>query len=595
MIKKNVNLYCIYKMMKFISLFLFLTNLLCAQSQVSGNLKKLKYEELKNNFYNYYDNNKIEQSKSIAHFYLQKAKNEKNNLQIADGYILIHFNENYSNAFKYLDSVALVTKNLKGTIYPSQTYLMKGNLYYKYDNLKAALDNYILGLQYAKKQKNQKLTAYANMNIAYINSYIGKNLEAAKIFRYYLYRGNNITDDYQHNQIRIALISCYLEINKLDSADFLIKEGQESALIGKNKYNPNLYSYLSGTYNLKLKEYKTAIRKLSDAYIYFTNSKENTSANYALYNLGKAYEGEKNKEKVVETYIQLDSNVQKYDITFPELREAYTYLIDYYKEKNNTKKQLYYIDRFLKVDKKLDEQFQYLSTELPKKYDTPNLLQEKESIINELKNRKTILNVSVGFLLIILLLLSFLYYRSKKTEKQHRKIAQDLINSIEMKNLETPPVAQLITSPSPAIVQIETEEDKATEDKTSKITSEDITQLILKELEVFEAKELFLKKGITSSSLAKSIKTNTTYLSEVINTQKGKNFAAYLNDLRIDYALNRLIKDKKFRSYKLSVISEELGYNNDQAFSLAFKKKTGTTLSIYIKEIEKTHQSSINP
>lgn len=85
--------------------------------------------------------------------------------------------------------------------------------------------------------------------------------------------------------------------------------------------------------------------------------------------------------------------------------------------------------------------------------------------------------------------------------------------------------------------------------------------------------------------MAKQVKTNTTYLSDVINTHKGKNFATYLNDLRIDYALDRLVKDKKFRSYKLIVIAEELGYNNEQAFAIAFKRKTGTTLSIYIKEI----------
>jgi AraC-like DNA-binding protein len=59
-----------------------------------------------------------------------------------------------------------------------------------------------------------------------------------------------------------------------------------------------------------------------------------------------------------------------------------------------------------------------------------------------------------------------------------------------------------------------------------------------------------------------------------------------LNDLRIDYALSKLLKDKRFRSYKLAVVAEELGYNNEQAFSLAFKRKTGTTLTAYLKEIE---------
>lgn len=394
--------------------------------------------------------------------------------------------------------------------------------------------------------------------------------------------------------MRIALISCYLEINKLDSANILIKEGQKSILTGKNKQDPNLYSYLSGTYDLKLKAYDTAIIKLSNAYTYFTNNNESTNANYALNNLGKAYQGIKNEEKALETYIKLDANVQKFNITFPELREVYTYLIHYYKANNNQQKQLYYIDRFLIVDRKLDEQIQYLSTELPKKYDTPNLLQEKEDIIEELKLRKRILYISIGILLLILLFIIYLYYKSKKTEKEQRKIAQDLINLVEKRNIEERNEDEKNEVSIFKIAHIEAPEQSEQNDKTPKIISEEVTQFILQELRIFESKELFLKKGITLASLAKNIKTNTTYLSEIINTHKSKNFASYLNDLRIDFALNRLVKDKKFRSYKLSVIAEELGYNNEQAFSLAFKKKTGTTLSMYIKEIDSLNDPQNN-
>jgi len=565
-----------------IPVILFFSNFILAQNERVDTLKKFNYSELKNKFYNYYDHDKSTESKLIAKYYLQKAKNDKNHLQIAEGYILLQFNESLPIALRYIDSLDSTTRNIKGDLYPARTYLTKANLYYKNDNLKAALDNYILGLKHAKAQNNQELIDIANMDIAYLNYYMAKYTAAAKTFRHYLY---HIKDEQQQDQMRISLITCYLELNKTDSANILINEGQKFSVIGKNKYNINQYSYLSGLFNLKLKKYNDAISGLSKAYNYFFSINDN-NANYALFYIGQSYAGLKNKEKAVENFIKLDANLQKKNFTsFPEIREAYTYLIDYYKEKNDKEKQLYYIERFIKVDKKLDEQFKYLSTELPKKYDTPNLLQEKESIINDLQNRKMILNVSIGFLSVILVLLSFLYSRSKKRERQHRKIAQDLINSVAMKSFKTQETDPIISSA--AIKQAEIE----TEDKTVKATPEDITQFILKELETFENKELFLKKGITSASLAKSIKTNTTYLSEVINTQKGKNFATYLNDLRIDYALNRLIKDKKFRSYKLLAIAEELGYNNEQAFSLAFKKKTGITLSVYIKEIEKSNKS----
>ena len=566
--------------MKFMyPIVLLLGKLLYAQNGKADTLNNFTYSQLKNKFYDYYDHNQFPQSEQIAKYYLRKAKKEKNALEIAEGYNLRHFNEDFSIALSYVDSIAAITKDIKGSFYPARTYLIKGNLYYKNDNLKAALDSYVLGLKYAKEQNDKRQIAYADINIAYIKSYIGKNAEAAKIFRHYLYNRNDITDDYQHNQMRIALISCYLDINKLDSANILIREGQVSASKSKNNYNISLYSFLSAKYDIKQRKYKTAITKLSKVYDDIIRINLN-NANIALYNLGKAYEGLKNKEKVVETYTKLDSNVQKTDITFPELREVYTYLIDYYKEKNDKEKQLYYIDRFLKVDKKLDEQFEYLSAELPKKYDTPNLLQEKENIINDLKNRKKILYVSISILAIILLLVLFLYFKAKKTAKEHRKIAQELIQNIEKRNFESNTDKKEI----PELPQVS--ENVKTENAVIKTVPEEVTVSILKDLEIFENKQLFLKNGITLASLAKNMKTNTAYLSEVINTHKGKNFTSYLNDLRIDYVLERLVKDKKFRSYKLPAIAEEIGYNNVQAFAVAFKKKTGTTPSIYIKEIE---------
>lgn len=583
-------------MMKYIIIILLFSNWVNAQKNKIDSLYELKYSELKNKFYDYYDHIKVQQSEQIAQYYLQKAKKEKNILEIAEGYNLMHFNKDFPTALKYVDSLAARTKNITGNLYPARTYLIKGNLYYKNDNLKSALDNYILGLKYAKEQNDERQTAYANMNIAYINSYIDKNAEAAKTFRHYVYNRNDIIDDYQHNQMRMALISCYIDINKLDSANILINEGQKYAFINKNNYDSNLYSYLSATFDLKLKKYDSAITKLLNVYTYITNSDEKSNTNQILYSLGKAYEGAKNKEKAVEVYIKLDSIVQKSDITFPELREVYTYLIDYYKESNNKEKQLYYIDRFLQVDKKLDEQFKYLSTEVPKKYDTPNLLQEKEDIIQDLKNRKTILSVSVFILIVILTLLGYLYYKAKKTEKKHRKIAQELIQKFEKKDIvpidtksefSLSPTYDEVDEIVEEVGDIETETDQVVE-KTAKIIPEDVKISILKELEAFETKELYLKKGITLVNLAKKIKTNTAYLSETINSNKGKNFNSYLNDLRIDYVLKRLIEDKKFRSYKLPAIAEEIGYNNVQAFSVAFKKKTGTTTSIYIKEIEKS-------
>ncbi|WP_228455599.1 helix-turn-helix transcriptional regulator [Chryseobacterium potabilaquae] len=571
-------------MMKLISIILLLlSNFIYAQKIIENDsLKKYSFLDLKIKFDNYYFRDKTYESKLIAKYFLQKAKNERNESQIADGYMLMQFDATFTDALKYIDSVNIYSTKLDKKVYPAKIYLLRGNLYFKFDYFKQALDSYILALRYAKENKNERQIAFTELNIAFLQNYIGKYKEAAKTFRYYLYNGKALYN-IERSQIQQNLVDAYIALNKLDSAKVLIKEGIQSSLKNKDKYNYYKYLCLQSYYNLKTENYKKAVSDLLLCKKYFSTDPSDLNINYTLFVLGKTYIGLHEKDKTVQNFIEIDSNIQKTNNTFPELREVYTYLIDYYKEKNDKEKQLYYIDRFLKVDQKLDEQFRYLSVELPKKYDTPNLLQEKEDLINDLKNRKKNLYISISILLLILLLILYLYYKAKKTAKEHQKIAQELIHNIENKNSKSSDIKkELIES------KISEQTEAEGENKATKAVPEDVIQALIKELEDFENKEDFLKNGITLASLAKNIKTNTAYLSEIINTYKEKNFTTYLNDLRIDYVLRRLVKDKKFRSYKLTAIAEELGYNNVQAFSTAFKKKTGTTPSIYIKEIEKT-------
>lgn len=544
--------------------------------------EKRTYKELEKEFYSSHigDVN----SKRIAESYLKKAKAEKNTTQIAEGYVMLHFEETLPNALKYLDSLQNITKNSKENTYPARIYLLKGNLYFNTDKLQSALNNYILGLKYAKEKGNKRQIAMAHISIAYLNNYIGKHAETAKVLRHYAYDADYMNED-EKNSLKLNLADAYIEINKMDSAYILIKEGLLDSKKNKNVYRYHQNLGLLGYFYLHSKNYKKAIDGLLECEKYFFTNNNGTKRNhnYTFLYLGKSYAGLNEKEKAVDYFRKIDSMVLKTKYIYPELRDVYTYLIDYYKENGDKEKQLYYVDRFLKVDQVLDTQFRYISRELPRRYDTPELQQEKESITNELTKRKSLFYIVLSLLLISHLLFINVYFKYKKSEKNYKKIAQDLILSVNEnkvgKNREVE--AREILHDIPG-----SENTEGSEDRTSRTISEDVAQTILKELEIFENKDQFLNKGITLGSLAKKIKTNSKYLSEIINTYKGKNFATYLNDLRIDYAINRLANDKKFRSYKIPFIAEELGYNNEQAFTLAFKKRTGTPLSIYLKEIE---------
>ncbi|UFH32316.1 helix-turn-helix domain-containing protein [Chryseobacterium sp. C-71] len=576
------------KYFKFILLLTILllsafSHLLYGQNTSPQNINLSTFEELEEQFYLYYDNNKIKESEKIAEYYLTKAKkNKAAKKYLIEGYVLNQYNKELPIALKYIDSILVLSKNIQDERYPARIYLLKGLQHYNADNLKLALENYVIALKYAKDKKNTRQIAIADLQIAYLNGYIGKSKEAAKVLQYYYDHPDNLSEqDIQH--IRINLTDIYIDNKQYDKALILIKEGLQLTK-NKIKEESRYYRYLLllGEYNLRIKKYGEAIINLENCKTYFLKNNYDFEANYTMIYLGEAYIKSDNKEKAEKNFTKIDSIVQKTNNTFPELRNAYTFLIDFYKEKKDKEKQLYYIERFLEVDAVLDSHYKYISHELPIKYTTPKLLLEKEIIIKDLKNTGILSNVAIGILCCLLTLLALLFFLTKKREKEFKARAHELIKLVNEN-------ANIVTQD----VKIDNIIEKQILDSEKSKISDEIINNILKGLQIFEDKEQYLRKGITLNSLAKKIKTNSTYLSQVVNIYKEKNFAIYLNDLRIEYALNKLVKDKKFRSYKLSVIAEELGYNNEQAFALAFKKRTGTTLTVYLKEI--TTQSQQRP
>lgn len=545
-------------------------------TEKKDSLSNYDYLKLENKLQELYGENETIKFQNLCEYYLKKAKKEKNIEKIAEGYIFIHFSKDFPQSIKYLDSLENISNKLKNDIkYPARVYLLKGNLYFKNDDAKNALSNYLLGIKYAKQKGNQKQIALAEIQIAYLNNYIGKHNEEIQILRKYLYN-SNLLNSAEKEQIHLNLADAYIEINKIDSAKILIDEGLSKNFTNKKSKFYNAYLSLSAYCDLKTKNYQSSIVKLNKCLSFFTKGSETRDIVYSYLYIGEAYIGLKNNIKAIDNFKKIDLIVEKENYTFPELRGVYSFLIDYYKEEKDIEKYLYYINQYLKVDKILDREFKYISKELPRQYDAPQLIEQKQILLKELKIRKIYTLCIVLILTSILTLFAFLFYKSRKREKEYKEKARELLENINRNNdkkIEFTNSINVLDS----INNISSKE-KTIPDQTIK--------MILLELDKFEKQHLFLTKGITLSSLAKDFNTNSTYLSEVINSYKEMNFATFLNHLRIEYAIKQLIKDKKFRSYKISAIAEILGYNNEQAFSIAFKKKTGTTVSIFIKEIE---------
>lgn len=114
---------------------------------------------------------------------------------------------------------------------------------------------------------------------------------------------------------------------------------------------------------------------------------------------------------------------------------------------------------------------------------------------------------------------------------------------------------------------------------------------ILEKLIKLEEKKLFLRQDFTLHNVAKRLKTNTAYLSKIINSELNKSFSTYANELRINYIIIELKNNAKLRSYSINAIAEEVGYKSPESFTKYFKLATGLSPSVYIKKINEINRN----
>lgn len=114
----------------------------------------------------------------------------------------------------------------------------------------------------------------------------------------------------------------------------------------------------------------------------------------------------------------------------------------------------------------------------------------------------------------------------------------------------------------------------------------EILEDILDKVEYWETQNGFLDSRITQRSLAKTLNTNSAYLSKAINVYKKQNFASYLKGVRIAYAIDHLQQNPEMLKTKSMIqIAEMYGFNSLTVFTKAFKNKTGTTPGIFFRKM----------
>lgn len=177
------------------------------------------------------------------------------------------------------------------------------------------------------------------------------------------------------------------------------------------------------------------------------------------------------------------------------------------------------------------------------------------------------------FVTIVFLLIKNIRDKNKAHKKMNALIEEFKAN-LEKKN--NPEIEEII--PEPEEVQLKKENvnlsiDEAKENK------------IVEKLLALENKLEYLHADFTLPYVAKKIKTNTTYLSYVVNKRFGKSFGEYSNELKINYVINEMITNHMYRKYSTQAIAESVGFKNAVSFAKSFRKRTGVSPAQFANNI----------
>lgn len=120
---------------------------------------------------------------------------------------------------------------------------------------------------------------------------------------------------------------------------------------------------------------------------------------------------------------------------------------------------------------------------------------------------------------------------------------------------------------------IKQENNKAEEYRDS-ITADN---LYFQKLELLcKEHHIYTDSTLNREKVAEKLGISAGYVSQIVNTITGDNFANYINQYRVE-AVKKMMSDSEFENYTLLTMGLEAGFTSKTTFYNSFKKVTGQT------------------
>ena len=494
----------------------------------------------------------------------------------------------FTNANTHPDSVDVNSLTLEERHKLCDEYLEKATSLYKKRNYHEALTNYILAEKYIDSGNDLYLKTFINHGMALTHFQLNNFDDSEKLllenYTYFNDYTKKDTKDVGHQLGLLNTLSrlSYLyvltgEVNKaIDFNDLDFRKTENF----KDELNYFYALKNKGIIQYKLKKYKESIRLLNEAIPGIQQNEDYYWVMVCYFYIARDYKELGDLNNAIKYYEKVDALFKSTNIIDNVVRENFTELIQLYEKTANTEKQLEKVNSLLKFDSINYATNNEISNKYYKEYAYKDLVNSKKELESKLSSHKsksgiTLVVVIVVFALICVIGVIFYLKRVKQIKKQFDAIIEEHIN----KNTQLKVEKTVIDLPQSSIGN---EEDLSNTSFVDEKTKRDI----LNRLAILENDLFFLDHSTSLSSLAGKLETNTKYLSNIINEEKGGNFKKYINDLRIAYIINMSIEDVTYQRYSIEGLADLCGFKSRQTFSDHFLEYAQMRPSVFLKNIE---------
>ncbi|QLC66584.1 helix-turn-helix domain-containing protein [Flavobacterium sp. LPB0248] len=584
-----------------ISLFFLLLIFSSGTAQIKEEFTEQRYLELQDKI-RFSMNGNFDQGLEYA----EELKKSNNNEHVAFAYgagsYLYQLKNNRAKSDEWFTKALAYYNKLPESVQKinlrAYLYNYKGLIEWKRRNFSNALTNYQEGIKLSIKTNDVIQIVKFKSNIALVNEAVGNYELAVKNLRQnsdFLDKNENLYDKDQFQNSRSNIYTNlgnvyegYYMKNRskaflLDSAEYFYKR---AITYSQNYMDNKMTATLSlGNIYLLKKDFKNAERSYFDIAMY---AKQNNDEDYyktANYNLGDLYYAQKKYDKALIFLKKVDSlylKEKKIDVSYFQSNYVQAKIYNILNEPELAfKHSKIYLDSYEKYEGQLREE----ALEVNYKLGTANLSDEMLSIQEKYKYEVLWNKALKVFYVILVVGIVFFLIKNIRDKNRAQKKMNALIEEFKA-NLEKKESEKAALEKNIVLEEsIELEDTQLKKENANLSIDEAKENKIVEKLLALEEKLEYLNADFTLSYVAKKIKTNTTYLSYVVNKRFGKSFGEYSNELKINYVINQMITNHLYRKYSTQAIAESVGFKNAVSFAKSFRKRTGVSPAQFANNI----------